>query len=162
MTGEPVTDILPFENAEALAALHHRCFDRPWTAESFTNLLAAQWRVALAATDTNAQGKGDATGGKDRLHGFILLQHVADEAEVLTLAVAPEARRTGLAMRLLTAATDWLRARGVQHWHLEVAADNQPALALYRRFGCVETGRRPAYYENVDAVLMQRDLSNQL
>jgi ribosomal-protein-alanine N-acetyltransferase len=43
-----------------------------------------------------------------------------------------------------------------------VAADNQPALALYRRFGFVETGRRPAYYENVDAVLMQRDLSNQL
>lgn len=149
-----MTEIQPFENTEALAALHRGCFDRPWAAESFATLLAPDWRVALAARG--------ADGAIAELDGFIMVQHVADEAEILTLAVAHQARRTGLATRLLSAASLWLAARGVQHWHLEVAADNHPALALYRRFGFVETGRRPAYYENVDAVLMQRDLSNQL
>lgn len=145
-----MTKIQPFENAEALATLHQRCFDRPWTADSFASLLAQDQRVALAAR------------GEDGLDGFIVLQQVADEAEILTLAVAPHKRRAGLAKDLLSAAMDWLLPRHVRYWHLEVAADNQAALALYHGFGFVETGRRTAYYENVDAVLMQRDLSNRL
>ena len=86
------------------------------------------------------------------------LQFVADEAEILTLAVTPPMQRQGVARRLMEQAADFLRQRGIRQWHLEVAADNRAARQLYRRLGFDETGRREAYYDGVDAILMRRDL----
>ncbi|MDC0148290.1 GNAT family N-acetyltransferase [Alphaproteobacteria bacterium] len=138
--------VVEVQDMAALAALHQACFSRPWNRQSFASLLAHDNRAALGVW------------GADGLDGFIALQHAADEAEILTLAVAAPARRSGLATQLLAAAANWLGQYGVQHWHLEVAADNRAALALYKTHGFAEIGRRAGYYENVDAVLMQRDL----
>ena len=133
-------NIVRVSDAAALAALHAQCFDRPWSSAAFENLLAGA-AVAFGTAD-----------------GFILLQAVPPEAEVLTLAVAPAARRHGLARRLLALAAAQLK---VERMFLEVAADNAAARALYAACGYAETGRRPAYYKSsggaVDAVLMQRD-----
>jgi ribosomal-protein-alanine N-acetyltransferase len=82
------------------------------------------------------------------------------EAELLRIAVHPGHRRTGLAVRLLDAALPRLHDHQIDVCHLEVHADNRPALALYRRFGFETVARRPAYYpDGGDALLLSRSSS---
>ena len=76
------------DRAERFAAIHAEAFagphDAPWSAAAFADLLAQAGVFAAEAAD-----------------GFILMRAVADEAEILTLAVRPAARRGGLGGRLV-------------------------------------------------------------
>jgi len=130
---------------EDLAALHARCFDRtppPWSSAAFAAACAAPETILL--TDCDA---------------FLLGRTAAGEAELLTLAVAPEARRHGLARRLCQRFADAARARGAQRAFLEVAADNAAARALYAACGWREVGLRRRYYAGmVDALTLRLDL----
>jgi ribosomal-protein-alanine N-acetyltransferase len=97
-----------------------------------------------------------------RLAGFILSRVAADEAEVLTLAVAPELRRKGLGAALLARAAREARTGGAKRLLLEVAADNHPALSLYERAGFAKVGARKAYYDRqggADALTLALDLN---
>ena len=83
---------------------------------------------------------------------------------MLTIAVAPEARRNGEGRALLDGFLRTARARGAGTAFLEVAADNAAALALYRRSGFAEAGRRRGYYHSpgnppVDALVMVKSLA---
>lgn len=134
---------------EAMAALHGRCFTtpRPWSAAEFAGLLADPFCFALTETD-----------------GLLLGRAVAGEAELLTLAVAPEARRQGIAARLLAGFLTQAATRQAETAFLEVAADNTPAIALYERGGFAPAGRRRGYYTQpggpaLDALVMTRGLS---
>lgn len=131
--------------AQALAALHGRCFagpHRPWSAAEFAALLDSHACFLL----------GDGAG-------FAIGRSIADEAELLTLAVAPEARRQGRGRALLEAFRATARARGAARAFLEVAADNLPALALYHADGWTGAGRRRGYYApGLDALVLCRDL----
>lgn len=131
-----------------MAALHAACFLRPppWSETDFAGLLRQPGVFALT------EGMGLALG-----------RVVADEAELLTLAVDPAARRQGLGARLLTRFLDQAAARGATTAFLEVAADNAPALALYSRAGFAAVGRRRGYCRApgmaaVDALVMARPL----
>ena len=136
---------------DALSALHARCFTspRPWTAAEFAGWLADPLAFLLV--------EGDA--------GFLLGRAVAGEAELLTLAITPEARRRGLGQKLVSRFFYQARLRGAETAFLEVAEDNTPARALYVRAGFVETGRRRGYYARpdgpaTDALVMTRLLGN--
>lgn len=99
-----------------------------------------------------------------RLLGCVLSRQVLDEAEIINVVVAEEARRRGLGRALLRAALAQLQAQGVLHCHLEVRASNAVAAQLYRSEGFLETGRRPGYYRlsdgsTEDALLMTTSLS---
>lgn len=84
-------------------------------------------------------------------HGVV----IAGEAELHEIAVDPALRRAGAGRALLDAFAAAAAARGASVVHLEVAADNEAALALYRSAGFDEVGRRPRYYPSgADAVLM--------
>ena len=84
---------------------------------------------------------------------------LADEAELLTLAVAPEARRMGLARALLAEFAQVSSARGAHEAFLEVASDNAPAIALYTGNGWQGAGIRRDYYApGIDAVVMRLPL----
>lgn len=80
--------------------------------------------------------------------------HVAD----LGLMVAKDARRMGVGRALLDAAVDWAGASGVRKLELHVFPWNEPAIALYERYGFEREGFRKAHYrragEDVDAILM--------
>ncbi len=70
---------------------------------------------------------------------------IAGEAEVLTLAVRPAARRRGIGRALVEAAATLAEASAAAMF-LEVAADNPGAVALYAQTGFEIVGRRPGYY----------------
>ncbi len=126
-------------DAPLLAALHAPCFpDEPWPTEAMAGFLESPGVFGLIGGTDPAE--------PEPARGFILGRIAADEAEVLTLAVLPEARRTGLGGRLLERALAWAVACGVRTWFLEVAEDNPAALALYRGAGFRAVGRRPGYY----------------
>lgn len=132
-----------------LAALHAACFTtpRPWTEAEFESFLTTPHVFLL----------GDA-------QGFVVGRAVADEAELLTLAVAPGARRRGVGGALVAAFEAEARDRGAAEAFLEVAEDNAAARALYAAAGYRETGRRPGYFRQPDgqpvaAVLMAHALS---
>lgn len=133
---------------EALADLHARAMTvpPPWDAASFRDLLASPGVFPVAR------------GG-----GFALGRVIGDEAELLTIAVAPEARRQGVGRSCLAGFEAAARTRGATHAFLEVAADNAAALALYRGGGWREVGRRKGYYrteggKRTDAIVMRRSL----
>lgn len=117
----------------ALAAIHAEAFETPWDAASLSALLASPGVFVVAEPD-----------------GFILIRVVADEAEILTLAVRPAARRGGLGGRLVEAAVVRAAALGAERMFLEVAEDNVAARALYARAGFSEAGRRRGYYSRND------------
>ncbi len=134
----------------AMAALHAACFStpRPWTEAEFSELIS-QPRVFVL------------TGGEE---GFLFGRVAADEAELLTLAVAPEARRQGIGRRLVEGFVAEAARRGARTAFLEVSAGNVAGLTLYRACGFAETGRRRGYYRGpegaVDAVVMGRALES--
>ncbi len=135
---------------DRLAALHATAFEAPWGAAAFGDLLTQAGVFAVETDD-----------------GFILMRVVADEAEVLTLAVRPDARGRGEGARLVAQGLDQAGMLGAGRVFLEVADDNDPAIAVYRRAGFVEAGRRPRYYARADgshrdALLLSLNLPGRL
>jgi ribosomal-protein-alanine N-acetyltransferase len=92
--------------------------------------------------------------------GFAVASLVETQAELEAIAVANRFQRRGLARRLFAALAAELRAAQVSETILEARASNEPALALYRSLGFLETGRRTRYYQSPveDAVLMRLQL----
>jgi ribosomal-protein-alanine N-acetyltransferase len=149
MTGARSVEIGPADvtTAGTLAKLHARASTEPWTAADM-----ARWLAMPAVTALLALGRGVPLG-------FILAQRVADQAEILTLAVDPVARRQGVGGALLDRLQIALEADGVASLYLEVATDNVAACALYKGRGFLETALRRGYYcrsnsPPVDAMLM--------
>lgn len=92
--------------------------------------------------------------------GFVLSAVVAGEAEIESIAVSPNFQKQGVGKRLLTAALDGMRAKGVVRVHLELRETNLRALRFYRRHGFAEVGRRAGYYAEPaeDAILLSLKL----
>ena len=93
---------------------------------------------------------------------FLLARVAGGEAEILTLAVAPAARRQGLATALLVGAKQRAFDMGAAEMFLEVATANVGARALYRALGFQEVGHRRGYYANGgDALILKAMLEAQ-
>ena len=137
-----------------LADLHDRAFDRPWSAEEFETLLKGPGVFAVL---------GEA-GEPGEAKGFILCRAIAGEAEILTVAVDPAARRRGWGAALVEMAAGIAAETGSEALFLEVAADNTAAIALYAATGFAKVGLRKGYYPHPDgardAVVMRRALNS--
>ena len=135
----------------ALAAVHQLAFRPGWNIEELADVGSGPGVFGLVA-----EAAGEVTG-------MILCRTVADEAEILTLAVDPGARREGVGRALVAAAVGAVTQQGVLDVFLEVAIDNHPALRLYDQAGFAQAGLRRGYYDRgggmlVDAVVMRLDL----
>lgn len=134
---------------EDMADLHARAFagqGRAWSAAEFSDLLASPLVFAV----------GD-------LRGFALGRAITDEAELLTIATDPQARRQGIALACLAAFHTTARARGARSAFLEVADDNAAAKGLYRAAGYAQAAVRKGYYPRpnrpaVNALVLRCDL----
>jgi ribosomal-protein-alanine N-acetyltransferase len=136
---------LRFERLEArhaavLADIHAGAFARPWEDTEFERLLSDR---AVWADGVFKAEEPDPVG-------FVLSRRVFDEAEILSVAIAPAERGRGYAAPLLRRHLSRLAAGGVRKLHLEVQEGNAPALALYGRVGFAKVGRRAGYYRRPD------------
>ena len=120
-----------------------------WPEDSYREALKWPGVVALVS-----EGAGIVTG-------FILGRQVADEGEILNLAVAPANRRRGEGQTLLKAALDEFRSRGVSRVFLEVRESNETGISFYEKRGFFKTGRRAGYYRHPDetAIVMEMKLA---
>lgn len=126
-----------------LEHLHALCFPhKPWSAGDFADLKKSGCDIVASQ------------------NGFIVYRVTLDEAELITIGVHPDARRGGIAATMIELMVRDLIARGVKKVFLEVAENNHPARALYERHGFVAVGRRPKYYDGIDAILMARELQD--
>jgi ribosomal-protein-alanine N-acetyltransferase len=138
-------------DAEALAALHAKALPPGWPAADFAASCNNANRIVLKAA-----------AGAPML-GLAVLQFAADEAEILSIAVAEEARRRGIGSSILKASIAACRQRLVSYIYLEAAEDNAAALNLYGKFGFSTIASRKNYYEAkgaapVTALIMRLDL----
>lgn len=106
-----------------------------------------------------------ALGVPDVVQGYagLMVPGGATEADVQTIAVAPDIRRMGLGRALMHALLKAARTAGVNDVFLEVRADNTGAQALYESLGFEPIGVRPGYYQpdDVDAIVMKLELPRQ-
>ncbi len=135
----------------AMAAAHAEAFDdKAWREDEFEDLLEGEGIYGFLAESGQPQG-------------VILCRVAAGEMEVLTLGVTLAARRRGVARALLAVALPAAQDLGATEVFLEVAIDNDPAIALYERLGFRRSGLRKSYYDRgpagfMDALVMRLDL----
>ncbi len=87
--------------------------------------------------------------------GFAVAWIVADELQLNNIGVKKDCRRLGMGTLLLD---DLISHHGSKTIHLEVSALNEAAIGFYRARGFVKIGRRKNYYDNIDAIMMERAL----
>ena len=148
----PVVEIAASRDAPQLAAIHGASFHRGWGEGEFETMMA----------ERNTLVQRLRTGSK--VIGFAVSRMAADEAELLSIAVAARHRGRGLSHDLLLTHLGTLAGRGVRTVFLEVEENNQPARKLYARMGFTLIGRRERYYreaggQELNALVMRRDLS---
>lgn len=146
---------LSVTDAGTLAKIHASAFDEAWDTDAFIRLLQRTGAFAIGAQ------RADATD----LQSFILAEVAADQAEILTLATIPSARRLGLGCALVRAAQKRASQCGALAMFLEVAEDNEAAVALYSGCGFAINGRRRAYYRRgaaaMDALILMAPLAKE-
>lgn len=148
----PAIEPATARDAAPLSALHRASFHRGWSTGEFEQML----------TERNTLAHRLRLGGQTV--GFIISRIAADEAEILSVAVAAKYRGRGLSRDLLRTHLGYLAGYGLKTVFLEVEENNRPARALYERAGFQTVGRRERYYkdaggEHLNALVMKRDLS---
>lgn len=124
----------------AAALIHKEAFGfEAWDERAIADLLAMPGAVGRLVVDRAADPPEPL--------GFALLLFVAEDAELLTVAVRPAARRRHMAMKLMADFFEIARQRKATNAFLEVAADNIPAQRLYARLGFLVEGTRRDYYK---------------
>lgn len=134
-----------------VAALERRCFPAdPWSEELFRDALDNPHTAILLAE-----------GEDGAILGYAVLSVILDEGNLDNIAVAPDARRRGVADALLGALTGFGREH-LSVLMLEARASNAPAIALYEKHGFAAVGRRKNYYDapKEDAILMTLEFAN--
>jgi len=126
---------------EELANLHKICFpEKPWSAKDFSDLKQSGCEIIASQ------------------HGFIVWRTTIDESEIITIGVAPEERRSGIATAMLTIFENSIKKQQVKKIFLEVSSTNIIGQKLYENNGYKAVGVRPKYYDGIDAIIMSKDL----
>lgn len=135
---------------DTVAALEERSYPFPWTRGIFADCL----RVGYSCWVLEAA---------EGVIGYAILSVAAGEAHILNICVAPTLQRQGHGAVLLERLMNVARYHQAQRVFLEVRPSNHGAIAMYRRRGFEEVGRRPNYYpdfggQREDAIVMARKL----
>lgn len=129
-------EIVPMEEGhlDSLAALEALCFPQPWGRGALAEELANGGACFLVCME------GDEVLGYGGMHTAL------DEAYVDNIAVFPQHRGRGVGAAILAALAAAAQARGGAFLSLEVRPSNQAAVALYKKAGFTEAGRRKNFY----------------
>ncbi len=139
-------------HAKTLARMHQESFDPSWTGEDFLQHINRSSDTVLIAQINEAP------------IGFIVFRLIAPECEIISLVVDQAQRKHGVGTALMNQAVRKAQSGGVRDMYLDVAIDNQAALALYEGMGFQRYGLRPRYYrrgnDKVDAYMLRKSLVN--
>jgi ribosomal-protein-alanine N-acetyltransferase len=124
---------------EVMNAAFGRKYGEAWTRSQLAGILPMDGVLLTLAREE----------GDDAIIGFSLVRTVAEESELLLLAVPPGRQREGIGSRLLDGFIETAGAAGVRRVHLEVR-DGNPAVAMYRAAGFEQAGKRRNYYHAAD------------
>ncbi len=135
------------QHTPQVAQLERECFSSPWSESSIAGELENPLSLWLVCVDG------------DHVLGYVGSQTVLGETDMMNVAVASDARRQGIAQKLIEALAEQLKAQESRCLTLEVRASNAPALGLYRKLGFAQVGRRPGYYRNPkeDALILRKE-----
>ena len=135
------------DHLEELERLERICFSRPWSKRMLGEELENQCAAFLVAEDE-----------KGAVLGYAGLLVMLDEGYITNVAVFPEYRRLGVAAKIIDVYMNFAKANDLAFLTLEVRPSNEAAIALYRRFGFEEVGRRKNYYDlpKEDALILTR------
>ncbi len=133
---------LESNEAEAASILEKECLDTAWTKEQIANLPEAAFYMGAFC--------------ENKLCGVLSAYFVADEVQIMNLAVSPSFRRNGIAFGLLQKLLKESKCRKSAVISLEVAENNPSALALYEKCGFINVGRRKGFYGDVAAIIMEK------
>ena len=149
MMSEKNIRIVPMnaDHLEELERLERICFSRPWSRRMLAEELVNDCAAFLVAEDSDGAVLGYA--------GLLVMM---DEGYITNVAVFPEYRRLGVAGKIIEVYMNFARANQLAFLTLEVRPSNEAALALYRRFGFEEVGRRKNYSDlpKEDALILTR------
>ena len=139
---------MTLDDVDEVHALECSVFPHPWSRANFSDSVKAGYDAWLLR---------DAGG---QLAGYFLLMYALDEAHLLDVAVAGARHGTGLGRYLLDTLCARAKEMGAESVLLEVRPSNERALAVYKRFGFAEIGRRKGYYpahegKREDAIVMR-------
>ncbi len=141
-------EVVPMEprHVQQIAALEKLCFSDPWSEASIRSELDNPLSLWLVAESDGC------------MLGYIGSQSVLGEADMMNVAVAPDARRHGIARALIGRLVERLDAQNVGCLTLEVRPSNSAARQLYETLGFSEVGRRKNYYAapKEDALLLRK------
>ena len=112
-------------------------FSDPWGSREFTTAVESPQTIFSVAAD-----------GSGVVVGYAIAVAVADEAEILNLAVHSAHRSAGIGGKLLDTMLAKLRESGAENVYLEVRESNASARKLYESRGFEEISRRRRYYRN--------------
>ena len=133
---------------EGAAALEKLCFHQPWSATSLELLTREGIGVGYLCTEASSVVA----------YGGMLI--AVDEGQITNIAVHPDHRGQGLGLSVVQALIKHAKAERLASITLEVRVSNTPAIALYRKVGFVEVGRRKGFYTKPteDALIMELKL----
>ncbi len=137
-----VADIEPAD-LPYCADIHASSFDKPWSDGTLAEMLASKGMKGILARRGNLHRESQR--GKS-IRGFLMYRTMAGEAEIITIATAKADRGTGIGRALLEEMIRRCLADRLEAIFLEVDEANAAAIALYRKFGFREVGKRKAYY----------------
>jgi len=148
------------DDLDEVMVIEKGAFRHPWSTELFRRELEHDWSTILVSVEPLAPLAMPGKTATELVLGFIIFWLVHDEVHILNVAVAPEARRRGIARALMVEAEKRAHASNAALMTLEVRRSNQGALDLYREFDYRAVGVRPNYYvdEGEDAIVMVKEL----
>lgn len=134
------------QDLDAIAELEAAVFSMPWSRQGFADVLDREDVLFLVAKEN------------EQLFGYAGVYLTEDEGEITNVAVAPGARRQGIARLILTELIAQLTVKNIERIVLEVRVSNEPAIRLYEELGFENAGKRKNFYEKPteDAYVMVR------
>lgn len=138
---------MTLDDLPAVMAIENRCHSAPWGERVFrAELVAAHAHLTVCCID-------------GVIAGYLCWWLIAGEMEIQNVATDPGRQRRGIGRALVAQALAAGRAAGTTRALLEVRVGNAGAIALYRRFGFIDSGIRKRYYaDGEDALLMELQL----
>ncbi|WP_308514206.1 ribosomal protein S18-alanine N-acetyltransferase [uncultured Turicimonas sp.] len=122
-----------------------------WTEKSFLSSMKEHHSYCIVSKN----------GSKESVAGYVVFSSVFDEGELLHIGVSKEFQKKGLAGRMLSFMNEFGDANKIKKWFLEVRRSNDPAVALYKKFGFKTVGTRKNYYKTPtgreDALIMVKE-----